>query len=152
MFFTDPLAALSEMRRVTVRTGTVAFSVWRSLAHNAGYALLADALEQTAGAEAAAVIRSPFAGGDVADLRAVAAAAGLRAVRIRLDAKVVRYPSAEHMVRVEAAGSPLGGAIDALDPGAYVRLVDEVAAALAPYTDDDGVAIPAESYVITARA
>jgi SAM-dependent methyltransferase len=152
MFFTDPLTALSEMRRVTVHTGPVAFSVWRSPAHNVGYALLADALERTAGAEAGVIMRSPFAGGDADELRAAAVAAGLRDVRIRLDAKVVRYPSAEHMVRVEAASSPLGGAIGALDAGAYVRLIDEVTAALAPYADDDGVALPAESYVVTARA
>ena len=59
-FFPDRPAAVSEMHRVLRPNGRLALSVLRSVEHNPGYRLLADALERHVGPEAGAMMRSPF--------------------------------------------------------------------------------------------
>jgi hypothetical protein len=64
----------------------------------------------------------------------------------------VRYPSAGALLEQEAASSPLAAALAALPPATRAGLVGDVALALAPFTDDDGVAFPLETLVAIARA
>ncbi len=152
MFFSDRPRAVGEMRRVTAPDGRLAVRVLRGLEHNAGYAVLAEALERHAGPEAGAMVRSIFSLGDAEELRALATRAEFRDVRIRLAVDPVRYPSFEEMVRREAASSPLAGPLGQLGDGARDALVAEIATNLRAYADDDGIVVPIESVVVLARA
>jgi hypothetical protein len=95
------------------------------------------------------MMRSPFPDADSAELRELAASAGLRDVRLRIVIASARYPSAEDLVRFEAASSPLAAPLAALDEATRDALVRDVATGLRPCTDDDGVVFPQETAVVT---
>jgi ubiquinone/menaquinone biosynthesis C-methylase UbiE len=150
-FFPRRDAALAEMHRVLAAGGRLALSVMRSIAHNAGWAALADALARHAGPEAEAMMRSPFPDWDAAELRELVTSAGFEDVRVLIVVAGARYPSPEELVRWEAAASPLAGPLGALGPGTRAALVDDVAAALADRVDDDGILLAQETHVVLAR-
>lgn len=151
-FFGDRPAALREMRRVAVPGGRIAFSVWRSLERQPCYEILARALGEYAGLEAEAMMRSPFAFGDADALRALAEGAGLAGVEVRIAVGESRYPSVEELVRREAASSPLAGPLSELEPDRRHALIEALREALAPHTDDAGVAFHNETHIVTGRA
>src|SRR5215211_6048459 len=112
-FFPDRSAALGEMHRVLVQNGRLVLSILRSIEHNPGYRLLAEALERHVGLDAGAMMRSPFTSLSADELRALITGAGFRDVRIFLGVGPVRYPSVEEFLRWEGASSPLAGPIGA---------------------------------------
>ncbi len=150
-FVDDPTAALEEMHRVLESDGCVALSVWRPMAYQPGYVVLAEALERHVGEEAGAMMRSPFPTWDEAELRTVAHDAGFGEASVAIEIGSVRYPSAAAFVRREAASSPLADSIRAADRGVRDALVVAVEDGLEAYTDDDGVVFPMESYALTLR-
>ncbi len=150
-FFPDRPAAFGEMYRVLVPNGRLSLSVLRSIEHNPGYRLLAEALERHVGQDAGAMMRSPFPSLSADELRDLITDAGFREVRIFLGIGPVRYPSAEEFVRWEGASSPLAGPIGALRDDVRTALIQDVSEALRTYTDDDGIVFPTESYLTVAR-
>ncbi len=150
-FFPDRLAALGEMHRVLVANGRLALSVLRSVEHNPGYRLLAEALERHVGPDAGAMMRSPFPSLSADELRDIIRSAGFREVRIFLGIGPVRYPAAEEFVHQEAASSPLAESILSLKDDVRAALIRDVGEALHTYTDDDGIVFPAETYLAIAR-
>jgi ubiquinone/menaquinone biosynthesis C-methylase UbiE len=150
-FFPDRPAALVEMHRVLVQNGCLVLSVLRSIEHNPGYRLLAEALEQHVGPDAGAMMRSPFSSLSADELRALIAGAGFREVRIFLGVGPVRYPSVEEFLRWEGASSPLAGPIGALRDDVREALIRDVGEALRTYTDDEGIVFPTETYLAAAR-
>jgi len=150
-FFPDKPAALSEMRRVLKSGGRLAVACWRSIEHMPGYLALEQALARRIGPEKAAL--PPFALGDAATLRSLVTGAGFREVRLRIDAKMIRFDSAEHMVRAVVGGAPtMLGALAEQGEGVLDAIVAEVAEATRAYVDDEGWAIPGISHVVTAVA
>ncbi|MCV2490748.1 methyltransferase domain-containing protein [Geodermatophilus sp. YIM 151500] len=149
-FVPDPAAALAEMHRICAPGGRLGVSTCRGLAHQPGYRVLTDVLARHLGEQTAVVIRSPYALGGVAELRALVQAAGFTAAHARIVVSPCRVPSAEALLRGETASSPLGDVLERLDAGAAAALVDELTAALDPHTDDDGVLFPFETVVVTA--
>ncbi len=150
-FFPDKPAALAEMRRVLKPGGRLALSCWCSVEHMLGYLALEHALAKRIGPERAAL--PPFSLGDADTLRSLVTGAGFRAVRLRIDAKLIRFQSAEHMVRALANGAPtMLGALAEQGVGALDAIVAEVSAATRAYEDDDGWAIPTVSHIVTASA
>ena len=152
MFMPDPAAALGEMRRVLAPGGRLGLSVFRDGRFNPLYAAFAELLERHAGADAGAMMRSPFAAWGVAELRALLAGAGLRDVQVRIVCGGERYPSAAEMLRREAASSPLAGRLGALDAAVRDALVRDLEEALAEHSDDDGVVVPFQALAAFARA
>ena len=150
-FLPDRPAPLGEMHRVLVPNGRLAISVLRSIEHNPGYRLLAEALERHVGADAGSMMRSPFSSLSADELRALITGSGFRDVRILLGIAPVRYPSVEELVRWEGASSPLAGPIGALTDDVRAALIRDVGEALRTYTDDDGVVFPTETYLVVAR-
>jgi hypothetical protein len=66
------------------------------------------------------------------------------------DVKVCRFPSVAEFLRYEVLASPLAEPVGRLDPEARDALVADLEDLLAAYVDDDGLALPAESYVVLA--
>ncbi len=150
-FFSDQPAALREMYRVLVPNGRLALSVLRSIEHNPGYVALAEALERHVGADAGAMMRSPFSPLSTDELGDLVAGAGFRDVRILIGIGTVRYPSAEEFLRQEGASSPLAGPIEALRDDVREALIRDLREALRTYADDDGIIFPAETYLALAH-
>jgi hypothetical protein len=70
-----------------------------------GYLALEQALAKRIGPGQAAL--PPFSLGDADTLRSLVTSAGFRAVRLRIDAKMIRVQSAEHMVRAMVGSAPI---------------------------------------------
>jgi ubiquinone/menaquinone biosynthesis C-methylase UbiE len=150
-FFPDKPAALSEMRRVLKSGGHLALACWRSIEHMPGYLALEQAMARRIGPAKAAL--PPFALGDAETIRMLVAGAGFREVHIRVDAKMIRFHSAEHMVRALVGGAPtMLGALAEQGEGVLDAIVAEVAEATRVFVDDEGWAIPGISHIVTAAA
>jgi ubiquinone/menaquinone biosynthesis C-methylase UbiE len=150
-FFSEPVKALAEMRRVLARRGRAAISVCRSLRHSPTYAVLAEALDRHISPAAAALMRSPFAEWNATSFRSLFTNAGFAAVHVSIESCSLRYPSCQEFLRREAASSPLAAAVAALDDPARGKLIAELEAALRDHIDDDGLVCPLEVYVAVAR-
>jgi hypothetical protein len=136
---------------VLAPNGRFVLMVWGSIERSPGYMHFADALERHVSAEAAAIMRTPFALGDVETVRALIGTSAFRDVEIRSAEKMVRFPSAEDMVRIYVAGSPRASPGGQVDDQARAALVSDVRAALQSYTNPAGVAFPIAANLVSAR-
>lgn len=150
-FFSEPVAALGEMRRVLAPGGRAVVSACRPIGYSPAYVAMAGALERHAGADAGMMMRSPFARWTVREFRQLFTDAGFGTVRVTIEVGALRYPSIAEFLRREAASSPLAQPIGALPDRARDELVDELAAALADRVDDRGVVCGIETYVALAQ-
>jgi len=149
-FFPDRAAALAEIRRVLVPGGRLALAVWRSTVHAPAFAALEKALAARIGPGKAAL--PPFSLGDAEAIRALVVGAGFRDVKIRAEVKMTRFPSAERLVRTAVTGAPsMLAALAGQGPAELDAIAREVAEATRDYVDDDGLAFPQSSHLITAR-
>ena len=63
----------------------------------------------------------------------------------------MRFPSPREFLRQEVVGSPLAGPVGAIDTAELAVLAKDVDHVLAPYTDRDGVVLPMQTWLISAR-
>jgi SAM-dependent methyltransferase len=145
-------AALRDVRRVLAPGGRAAVAILREIRHAPAYVAVADALARHVGAEAGAMMRSPFPSWGREEVRALVARGGFREVRVRIEVGSGRYPSAAALVEQEAASSPLAGRLRGLPSAVREAMVRELTASLADFTDDDGVTFPIETFVVLASA
>lgn len=150
-FVPEPSRAVAEMHRVLTPGGRLAISVCRPIEHAPGYLPLVAGLRQHVGAEAEAMMRSPFPAWSVSRLREIVSGGGFDGVAISIEVMSVRYPSAAEFLRREAACSPLAGLVGAMSPNSRDALVRDLDLALSPSTDDEGIVLPLEVYVARAR-
>lgn len=150
-FFPDRLAALREMRRVLVRGGRLALSVWRPMQHSPGFAALATALGRFIAPEAAAIMQGPFALGSADDLRILMTDAGFVDVVVQPAAKALRFPSPEEFVGRYVAATPLAAVVAKANDDARAALTTEVGASLKSYVDHQGLAFPIETHLVLAH-
>jgi hypothetical protein len=74
-------------------------------------------------------------------------------MRVLAEARTTRFPSPQHFVRVVVAGAPtMLGALAEQGPAALDALTEEVAAVLGSWVDDEGLAFPQASHIVSARA
>lgn len=149
-FIPDRLAALSEIHRVLVPGGRVALAVWQSIAHSPCALATAAALEAHLGAATARQMHSPFQLGDADVLSQLLSDAGFEDVAIEQATITRRVLPPDQSIPGHLASTPMGPAIVALDEAARDALVSEVGAALAPYRDDRGLAIPQGTHIALA--
>jgi hypothetical protein len=64
--------------------------------------------------------------------------------------RLVRYPSLDEYVLGYLSGSPMAAAVDALDQSQCQEILERIRTAMHEYVDDDGMAAPWESQVVTA--
>jgi hypothetical protein len=83
-------------------------------------------------------------------LRGLISDAGFRDVRILVDIRTVRFPSAEEFLRREAASSPLAGPLSALSGEVRGALIRDLTQSLRFYTDDGGILSPTAAYMAVA--
>ena len=151
-YFPERHAALMEMHRSLRPSGRLVLSVLRPVEYNPGHAVFADVLERHVSAAAAATRRAPFTLCDRDEIRTLVTGADFRDVVVQLDVRVVQFPSAEAMVRIMMAGTPLGTAMAQADPAVLKTVIAEVTTGLAAYDDDQGLALPMQAWVVTAKA
>jgi ubiquinone/menaquinone biosynthesis C-methylase UbiE len=149
MFFPDRALALREMARVVTGGGTVAFSVPSRLSAQPAYAPFVEMAVRHAGPEAAALLGTYFASGDLDELRSLVEAAELRLTATRTYLGTVRCPSIDAFVAAEVESTPLR---ERISEAVYARIRQEARELLRPFTKPGGAAeIPLEGHVIAAR-
>jgi ubiquinone/menaquinone biosynthesis C-methylase UbiE len=155
-FFPDRPAALSEMRRVLQPEGRAALNVFSPIANNPATNALADALDAHIRPDASLAKRAEHALADTNELRNLLIGASFRDVEINTATKLVHFPSVIDYVRIQLSATPLASLVAPLEPTARDHLVSllvqDVGAALAPYTRADGLAFPQQVHVVLAAA
>jgi SAM-dependent methyltransferase len=151
-FFPDRLAALREMHRVLAPDGRMAASVWRPIDYSPGFAILARALGDRIGPDAAAFMQGPFALGSAEELRRLITEAGFRDVFLRPAAKTLRFPSPEEFLQRYVAATPLAGVVAQATGDARNALLAAVTIALQPHMASEGLAFPIETHLARAHA
>jgi hypothetical protein len=110
---------------------------------------LTETLERSVSPEAAASLRAPFTLANADELRTLVAGAGFQDIRIR--SRITRYPSLEDFVLGYLSGTPMAGAVAALDDKTRTAMFEHVRTSLRAYVDDDGMAAPWEAHLVTAH-
>jgi SAM-dependent methyltransferase len=136
MFFDDRGQALREMLRVLRSGGRVTLAVWDGLERSPAYSALTQLVEQRLGLDAGKPIRSAFALGDPAAMRALLEDAGFISVDVDSVDDRACFPSLATWVDAEVKGWVGGG----FSEEAYVGFFAEAEQALAPYVRPDGSA------------
>jgi hypothetical protein len=96
-------------------------------------------------------MRAPFAGPGREELRRLLTEAGFDKVQVRIATFPARFPSPGVFLRRQAASSPLGAPLTALDEEPRRALARELDQTLGEWTDDDGLVFPMQTWLATAR-
>lgn len=96
------------------------------------------------------MVCEPFAFSDREALRSLVVDAGFRNVVINLAARTARFPSPDDFIGYLLA-SRLAGAVAQVADDDRAALVESARAALSPYVDTEGLALPMESHLVVAH-
>jgi ubiquinone/menaquinone biosynthesis C-methylase UbiE len=135
MFFPDRPAALTEMARVVVPGGSVALVVPGRLESQAAFAPLFDIVVRYAGEEARSLLSTYFVCGDLEELAALTASAGLEVTVARTELGTYRAPSVDGFVTTEVESTPLAQRIT---DDVYERIRADARETLAASVQPDG--------------
>jgi ubiquinone/menaquinone biosynthesis C-methylase UbiE len=148
-FFSDKPLALREMRRVLVRGGRLALSVWNStgLYNSAVGEALARFMCNEAAVRFCASRQAPAR----EELQRLAMEVGFSDVEVRVSRINARLPRLDKFTLDHLAATPIAPVIAAAGPEARKQIGASVMRQLQRYADGDGVSYPEETHVLTAR-
>ncbi len=155
MFFADPEPAFANLRRAAAETGRLAFVCWRTVDDNPWVtAPMYAAREYLPAAEPPPPhVPGPFAFVDRDRLHGILERAGWREIAIdRVDHAMDLGDTAEQAAGAALQIGPLARFAAELPDEARGRLRAHLVDALAPFAAPAGVALPASSWLVSARA
>jgi ubiquinone/menaquinone biosynthesis C-methylase UbiE len=147
MYVPDPIAALTEMRRVLRPAGRAAAAVWGAR-RNCGWAEIFPITDARVASDVCPMF---FHLGTKDTLAQAFAAAGFVDVRLERLATVLRYASAEDALTAVFRGGPVALAYSRFDEATRRAVHAEYLDSIAAYRADDGYRIPGEFVVAAAR-
>lgn len=151
-FFPDKPGALKEMARILVPGGRLALCVWGPFESSPHVVILSGILGEYLGKDSTEMFMAACSLADNTKLRTLVQGAGFTRVHIRVDVKVARYPSVHEFLPAYLSIFPVASGIAAMPEERRARMFLDMAEALRPWTDDDGLAMPSENHILTAVA
>ncbi|HEY5047326.1 MAG TPA: class I SAM-dependent methyltransferase [Rhizomicrobium sp.] len=154
MFFADPVAAFSNIRRALAPRGRLAFVCWRSAKENlwasAPMQAAKDLLPPQEPVDPYAP--GPFAFAEKDRLRSMLKEAGYHGIRIEpLDTTMNMGATLEYAADESLNIGPLSRAAADVDAATRAKIHDAVAAAFAPFQSPTGITPPAACWLVGAR-
>jgi SAM-dependent methyltransferase len=154
MFFDDPIAAFSNLRRSLRPGGRMVFLCWRPLEENVWMA--------APGAAAAALLPppaeppdpdapGPFALGDPGRVRHILAGAGFETISLEPLDEPMRLGTLSEALDYLTRMGPVGKLLRDADPVTVDRVGAAVRAVLASHDAGDGVSMPGAAWLVRAR-
>ena len=154
-FFPDRAQGLLEMARVLVPGGRLGLRVWRALDRQPFQTAVIAALDRHlfSGQDVPSrhALLQPFSLADAKALRALVADTGFRDIHVRIGIHPLRFASVEAYTLGFLSSIPLASQVAVMEETARTRMIQEIAAALQTFVDDEGLAVPAEDHVVLAR-
>ncbi len=148
-YFSDRPRTLREVARVLVNGGRAYFSVWRSLKYFPFYTALHAALDTYVSSNAADMLASAFTLGNPDEIRTLLEQSGFEEINISLVIKQMRYDPVEDFLIGGFAASPFAQEILSLPEDKRTAMFQAVLQSISGYIDDQGLAAPMESYVVS---
>ena len=150
MFVADRSGALREMARVVRPGGTVAVCVPAGLDDQPAYGPFVELAVDVAGPAARSLLGSYWVCGDLEELTATVAAAGLQVAETRTELGAARFDSPEQMAVAEVEGSPL---VHRISEAQYARIRERSGEVLRSFVDSSGrLAAPLRVHLVAARS
>lgn len=150
-FFPDRNAALKEMARVLVPGGQLALGVWGSTDRCPYVIAVSGVLETYLGADSTALLRQASSLSDRDILISLVREAGFSDIHLRAETKLSRHPSLTELLPAYFSIFPVAAEIWAMPEEKQARLFRDIETALAAYTENKGLAVPTENYIVTAQ-
>jgi SAM-dependent methyltransferase len=159
MFFEDPRAAFTNLRRALRPQGRLAFVCWQAMSRNPWAERPLQAVLEVLGGEPPPMLRpgvpGPFAFADAELVRAILADAGFVEIAVESFETPLHFGGAMTIAEAVAYATQIGPAARAMtDAPAAQRpaLEAALAGALAPFASDRGVWVDSAAFIVTARA
>lgn len=156
MFFGDPVAAFSNLRRAMRDGGRLAFSAWQAVTLSPAFMLPASVLRRHAEVPDPPPPNAPgqFGFADAGFVNEVLSKAGFADVEIRPDVREVRAGAGrtlEDAVHHYASQNIVQLVFADADEATVEAYRADLADTLAPHLTEDGVRLPAAAWIVTAR-
>jgi ubiquinone/menaquinone biosynthesis C-methylase UbiE len=153
MFFSDPLAAFTNIRKALKQHGRMAFVCWRNVEENlwasAPYAAARDLLPPPEPSDPLAP--GPFAFADPGRLRNILDEAGFADIRLdALDSTMNMGADAGEAAAQAMRIGPLARAVGGLDDDTRAKILEAVKPAMARYKSHAGITPPAACWLVGA--
>jgi ubiquinone/menaquinone biosynthesis C-methylase UbiE len=150
-FLPDKTAALREMKRVLSPGGTLVLGVWGSPEKSPHVPIICDILGKYFGKDSASLFTTACSLSDRRVLENLVRDAGFSKIRIHTRVKIARHPSLAELLPAYFSGFPVAAQIAAMHEEERTRMFRAIATALAPYTENDGLAVPTENIILAAE-
>ena len=147
----DRLSSVAEMHRVLQPGGRLAAAMWCSIEGSPGYLSLRRALERHLGVSAAEAMDQPFCFGESGPVQALLEAGGFRDVHVQRVSKMTHFASPEEFTRAILIGGVMRRTGTQFSEETIQLLIDDVSADLQSYVSSDGMSVPMEAHLATAR-
>jgi SAM-dependent methyltransferase len=157
MFFDDPVAAFTNIRRAIKPAGRLAFFSWRAMDQNPWFMVPFAAAAPHLPPQPAADPNLPgtFAFADQDRVRTILSDAGFSAIEVSRHDPMMRLGGPGQAAEAADFATQIGPVSRALatgDPAARKEAVAALIAALATHDGPEGIVLPASGWIVTARA
>ena len=152
MAASDPVATLTELRRVLVAGGILVTVLWAAPAENPWFGVPREAIGAVLGPERASFARAFGKLGDPEEAAAVHRVAGLADVEaVRVRGSRTAPDAASYWKELSAENGHFRRVAAALGESEAEALAGEIEAGLAPYREADRLSLPRTLVLVTAR-
>ena len=158
MFFNDPVAALSNVRKVLHKNGRLAFACWQTLAESPWIALQMQAVvallpEEDRPAPVAPDAPGPFSFGDLDRLRNILVEAGFSNIKIEdygPEVALFGLRDMEDVLDYALLVGPASALLENQDATMCARAREAVREVYLPFLTDEGVVMQTSAWIVTA--